>query len=64
METVLIEVWIAESTMVNLVRYAQAEGISAGTLAGRRLAEAFLSLPLRQGLSSEEVITLYANRAG
>ncbi|MBU2858656.1 hypothetical protein HF289_17935 [Acidithiobacillus ferrooxidans] len=50
--------------MASLVRHAKAEGISAGTLAGRRLADAILSFPLRQGLSSEDVITLHANRAG
>ena len=31
-----------------------------GTLAGRLLAEAILSLPLRQGLSPREAITLHA----
>ena len=60
METVRIALWIPVSAMEGLAHQAQVEGIPMGTLAGRRLAEAVLSLHPRQGLSLREVITLHA----
>ena len=59
-ETVRIAVWIPVSAMEGLARHAQAEGIPAGTLAGRRLAEVLLSFLLDPSLSVGEVLTLHA----
>lgn len=59
-ETVRIEVWIPECAMEGLAHQARVEGIPAGTLAGRLLAEAILSLPLAPRASRGEVITLHA----